>query len=221
MATNSFCPRFEADLQTLADGLTRPRAEKRLDKLHERIGRLKERSHGVGRHYAIELIPNDSGEQAIAIRWDKHPQMGTKLTHSGVYCLPSNQTDWDSERLWWTYILLTDLEAVFRSLTSELGLRPVFHHQEGRVEGHLFITVLAFQFVPIIRHRLHEQGIAASWTRLRATVRVQRRVSVTFRRADGRLLQVRKATQPEPELKASYTALGVPHTPGRLKKTIT
>jgi hypothetical protein len=53
-----------------------------------------------------------------------------------VYCLRSNETTWDAPTLWRTYMMLTDLEAVFRSLKSELGLRPVFHHKEDRAEGH-------------------------------------------------------------------------------------
>ena len=64
--------------------------------------------------------------------------------------------------------MLTDLEAVFRSLKSELGLRPVYHYTEDRVDGHLFITVLAYQFVQIIRKRLAEHGIHARWQTLRA-----------------------------------------------------
>jgi transposase len=215
-----FCGRFEAGLQQIADGLDKPRAEKRIDKLHERIGRLKEKSRGVGQHYTIELIADDSGEKAKAIRWEKHPQAGTKLTHPGVYCLRTNLTDWDSEQLWRTYTLLTDLEAVFRSLKSELGLRPMFHHKEGRVDGHLFITLLAYQFVQIIRRRLQQHGISDSWESLRATARIQRRVTASFRRADGRSLHVRKATQPETELKAIYDALGLSLTPGNLEKTI-
>jgi transposase len=77
----------------------------------------------------------------------------------GVYCLRSNRTDWDEESMWRTYVMLTDLEAVFRSLKSELGLRPIFHRRESRCEGHLFITVLAYQFVQIIRRRLAQAGI--------------------------------------------------------------
>lgn len=223
-----FCSRFEAGLQKIAEGLSKSRAEKRINKLHERIGRLKEKSRGVGQHYHIELIPDETGEKASAIRWEKRPQAGTMQTHPGVYCLRTNQTDWDNERLWRTYTLLTDLEAVFRSLNpvlseaegSELGMRPVFHRTEGRVDGHLFITVLAYQFVQIIRRRLQEKGIADSWSSLRNTARVQRRVSATFRRADQRLLHVRKATQPETELRAIYDALGLPLTPGNLEKTI-
>ena len=51
------------------------------------------------------------------------------MTHPGVYCLRSSETDWDEATLWRTYVTLTDLEAVFRSLKSELGLRPIYHHQ--------------------------------------------------------------------------------------------
>ena len=54
------------------------------------------------------------------------------VTHPGVYCLRSNETGWDEEQLWRTYIMLTDLESVFRSLKSELGMRPVFHQKEER-----------------------------------------------------------------------------------------
>ena len=55
-------------------------------------------------------------------------------------------SEWDGETLWRTYFMLTDCEAVFRSLKSELGLRPVYHHKPLRAEGHLFITVIAYQF---------------------------------------------------------------------------
>ncbi len=116
-----FCERLEAGLQKIADGLSKPRAEKRLGKLQERIGRLKAQSRGAGQHYDVELLPDESGEKALGLRWTKQPRPGTRLTHPGVYCLRSNETGWDSEQLWRTYIMLTDLEAVFRSFKSELG----------------------------------------------------------------------------------------------------
>jgi hypothetical protein len=84
--------------------------------------------------------------------------------------LRTNQLDWDEERLWRTYTLLTDLESVFRSLKSELGLRPVYHHKEDRADGHLFITVLAYQCVQFLRLKLKAAGIHDSWTTLRETL---------------------------------------------------
>jgi len=214
-----FCERLEAGLQKIADGLSKPRAEKRLGKLQERIGRLKEQSRGAGQHYDVELLPDESGEKAVGLRWTKQPRPGTRLTHPGVYCLRSNETGWDSEQLWRTYIMLTDLEAVFRSFKSELGLRPVYHHKEIRVDGHLFITVLAYQFVQIIRRQLQEHGIQGRWNSLRDILSVQRRVTASFQRAEGGALHIRKATRPEPELTAIYQALNLDPLPGGVQKT--
>jgi transposase len=215
-----FTQRFEAGLQKLHEGLARPCTTKTLDKVWERIGRLKAKSHGVGQHYAIEIVPDATGQLAQAIRWERQPVAGTLLTHPGVYCLRTNERSWDAEQLWRTYVTLTDLEAVFRSLKSELGLRPVYHRTEGRVDGHLFITVLAYQLVQLIRRRLRQQGISDRWSTLRDILAGQCRVTATFRRADGRTLHVRKATRAEPAQLAIIQALGSDPSPGGIQKMV-
>jgi hypothetical protein len=215
-----FAQRFEAALQAMHEGLSRPRTTKRIDKLWERIGRLKEKSHGAGQHYHIEIDADADGEKAQAIRWERRPVAGSMDTHPGVYCLRTNELDWDGEQLWRTYSMLTDLEAVFRSLKSELGLRPIFHHTEARADAHLFITVLAYQFVQLIRRRLHAQEIDAGWKRLRETLNGQVRVTASFRRPDGRTLHVRKTTQAEPEQSRIYQALGIDPSPGGVRKML-
>ena len=215
-----FAQRFEQALTELSDGLSRPRTEKRVDKVWQRIGRLKAKSRGVAQHYDIELDTDPAGERATAVRFTQRPVEGSMMTHPGVYCLRSNQTDWDEETLWRTYVTLTDLEAVFRSLKSELGLRPIFHHKPIRAEGHLFITVIAYQLVQVIRRRLREAGERASWNTLRRLLEGQQRVTATFRRADRRTLHVRKATRAEPPQQAIYDALGIDPAPGAITKTI-
>ena len=215
-----FAQGFEAGLQKIAEGLSKPRSEKRHDKLLERIGRLKEKSRGASQHYAVHLLTDDSGETVTALTWEKLLVTGTMATHPGVYCLRSNELTWDAERLWRTYTMLTDLESVFRSLKSELGLRPVFHSKEGRSDGHLFITVLAYQCVQILRTQLKAAGINDSWAELRKTLSVQQRVTASFRRSDGRSIHVRKSTVAEPTLKEIYAALGINPAPGGTKKLI-
>ena len=155
------------------------------------------------------------------LTWTQPPKPGSMLTTPGVYCLRSTELDWSEERLWPTYIMLTDLEAVFRSLKSELGLRPLFHSKESRTDGPLFISVLASQCVQLIRRQLKAKGIDTSWTGLRETLSVQRRVTVTFTQKDDRTLPVRKATQPEPRLKTIYVALGLDPLPGGIKRLVT
>ena len=212
--------RFEKALTTLSEGLSRPRTQKRIDKIWQRIGRLKEKSRGVAQHYDIDVTSSEDGTQAIAITWRRRPINGSMLTHPGVYCLRSNQTDWDEETLWRTYITLTDLEAVFRSLKSELGLRPIYHHKALRTEGHLFITVIAYQLVQVIRRRLRQHGQSESWTLLRRILNGQQRITATFRRADQCALHVRKATVAEPAQREIYQTLGISETPGGTQKTI-
>lgn len=132
-----FVKSFEAGLTKLAEGLAKPRTQKTIAAIQQRIGRLKEKSRGIGQHYEIAVIPDDTGLNATAITWRQTPLDGSKLTHPGVYRLRSNETACDDATLWRTYTMLTDLEAVFRGLKSDLGLRPVFHHTEGRAEAHL------------------------------------------------------------------------------------
>jgi hypothetical protein len=215
-----FAQAFEAGLQKIADGLNQPRAEKRVDRLHERIGRLKAKSRGVAQHYTISLTTDEAGKKATALTWANNPVSGTMATHPGVYCLRSNELNWDEERLWRTYAMLTDLEAVFRSLKSELGMRPVFHSKEDRCEGHLFITVLAYQCVQVLRTQLRQAGIHESWSSLRKALRSQCRVTASLRRKDGRTIHVRKSTVAEPAAMKIYQALAVNPAPGGTRKMI-
>ena len=110
--------------------------------------------------------------------------------------------------------MLTNLESVFRSLKTDLGMRPVFHQVDRRVEGHLFISVLAYHFVHMLRLKLKAHGIDDSWETLRESLAVQQRVTATFQRRDGRAVHVRKATRPEPAYQKINTILGHSANPG-------
>ena len=218
--TERFGKRFEQALDRLSEGLSRPRTQKRLAQVWQRIGRLKQQSRGATPHYDVQVATDETGDTAVGLTWTRRSVPGTMATHPGVYCLRSSETDWDEETLWRTYITLTDLEAVFRSLKSELGLRPIYHRKPIRAEGHLFVTVIAYQLVQVIRRRLAARGEHASWSTLRQILGGQHRVTATFRCADGRTLHVRKATRAEPPQRAIYDALGIHPAPGGTRKTI-
>jgi hypothetical protein len=157
-------------------------------------------------------------EDATALHWAR--MVPTEDTRPGVYCLRTNRTDWDDAALWGTCTLLTDLDAVFRSLKSELGRRLVYPHKTKRVDGHLFISVLGYHLVHTLRLQLKAQGINLSWDSLRDQFDSQERVTVVLQRDDGTLYHIRKATRPDPHQLALYNALGLPHLPGRTKKTV-
>ncbi len=85
-------------------------------------------------------------------------------THPGVHGLRTSSVGWDAGRLWRTCVTRTDLEAVLRSLGSALGLRPIHHRRPARSAGHLCLSVLACQLVPVVRQRLRAGGETARWT---------------------------------------------------------
>ena len=205
---------FEAVLTKLQAGLSKPRGTKDLGKIMERIGRAKQRWSRAAQHYEVEVTKEDTGKQVKAITWRKRVKAGSAAMHPGVYCLRTTLVDLDDATLWRTYTMLTDLESVFRSLKTDLGLRPVFHQVDRRVEGHLFISVLAYHFVHMLRLRLKAQGIDDSWSTLRETLAVQQRVTTTLQRRDGRAVHVRKATRPEPRHQKISAILGIAPNPG-------
>ena len=213
-----FQEKYEQELRKISEGLQQPRTTKKRDLINQRIGRLKEKYRRVSSHYQINLTIHQTTGLVTDLTWTYQPQPASKQTHPGVYELRTTLTDWDDEILWRTYTMLTDLESVFRSLKSELGMRPVYHHKEDRCDGHLFITVLAYQAVQVIRRKLKEQGINESWTTLREKLSQQCRITATFKQRDGRTLHVRQASRPEEELAEIYKKLKLAPDPGGLKK---
>ena len=212
--------RFEATLQKLADGLSKPAGAKAIDKVTEKIGRAKQKYARAAQHYQINVVPDKSGKNVAAITWEKHVKQGSAAMYPGVYCLRTTLIDLDDATLWRTYTMLTNLESVFRSLKTDLGLRPVYHQVERRVEGHLFISVLAYHFVHAIRLQLKAQGVDDAWESLRETLAGQQRITTTLQRRDGRAVHVRKATRPEPHQQKILEILDLPANPGGTHRAV-
>lgn len=219
--SDRFSTRFEKELQKLNGGLHKKRCLKKYDKVLVKVGRLRQKYSRIAKLYTILIEKDESSGNATKITWEQTLPKNTADAYPGVYCLRTSQSDWDESTLWKTYTMLTDLEAVFRSLKSELGLRPVHHQTTDRVTGHLFITVLAYHLVHAIRFRLKQTGANESWTSLRTLLATQSRVTASMQRKDGRAVHIRKSTRPEPKQQAIYSALGLKSHPGRtIKNTI-
>jgi len=112
--------------------------------------------------------------------------------------------------IWRNYILLTRVEAAFRSLKSPLCERPIFHHLERRVETHIFLCVLAYHLLVCIERAFLDQGIHTSWDTLRRQLSTHQVVTVRLPTADGRVLTIRRDTRPEKIHSEIYRALRVP-----------
>ncbi len=200
--------RFEAALGALHDGLGKKNHTKRLDKVLQRLGRLRERYRRVHRQYDIEVQPGAKG-LAAAIRWNRNDRHALHDAGAGSYALRTSHADWDLETVVRQYWRLTDLEATFRSLKSEMGLRPIWHSKSAQISAHLFIAVLAYHAVHLLRARLAAHGIRDSWWTIRNKLAGWVRITSTLQSAEGGRIVIRQDARPGAEARAIAVALGL------------
>ena len=172
------------------------------DQLLLRIGAAKTEA-GRAFGFVTILLP-DAGQpvtrDSFSFLVDKKKLKGSEL-RDGYYLLRSNLTDGDPAALWSRYVQLTQIEAVFRSLKSELGIRPVYHQLEHRVDAHILIAFLAYCLQVTLKNRLmiHAPGLtpAAVLKKLAAVQMIDVHIPTT----DGRWLILPRYTQPEEEVR--------------------
>jgi len=198
--------RFLTDLRKLQARVATGRL-RATGKIHEALGRLKERYPRIARYY--ELV-YDAAPRAI--RWTERADKKATARHlDGAYVLKTDRQDLTDEEIWRLYMLLTRVEAAFRAMKSPLMERPIFHHLEHRVQTYIFLCVLAYHLLAAIEKRCLDQGLHTSWATLREQLSTHQVVTVVPPASNGRLLKIRKASTPEPEHREIYRTLQIPH----------
>lgn len=211
--TNRFHQRFENGLEQLNLGLSKKGTTKSYEKIVERIGRLKEKNSRAAQEYEVKIKTDKDKKNATDITWKKIRDKSEKSQLLGVYCLRTNIKKWSEKTLWSTYVMLTDLEATFRSMKTELGMRPVYHQKENRVTSHIFITLLAYHLVHTIRYQLKLNNIDLSWESIRQIMSVQQRVTLSLQTIEKLQIFVRVTSEAEIQQKSIYEALGISSDP--------
>ncbi len=172
------------------------------DQLLMRIGAARSEA---GRAFAFVTIHLPQARSPVTresfhFHLDKSKLRDAEL-RDGHYLLRSNLTDGDPAVLWTRYVQLTQIEAVFRSLKSELGIRPVYHQLEHRIDAHILIAFLAYCLQVTLKNRLmvHAPGLTplAVMQKLAAIQMIDVHIPVT----DGRWLILPRYTQPEIDAK--------------------
>jgi len=215
----SFKKRYEEDLQKVADSLTKPKGRKKYPKVLERIGRLKEKHKRIAGCYEVTVTASEDGVLAIAVEWKIiEEKMNEKLT--GKYFLRTNELGIGPKELWGIYNILRGVEDAFRFMKSSLGLRPVYHQKEHRVDGHLWITVLAYHLIQNCLYQLGKQGIRHSWKTIREILMDRTRVTTQAKTKEGKTLHHRSTTKAEGKQSKIYQALGLSPQILKAHKTI-
>jgi len=167
---------------------------------------VRTRHARVQRFYTVELV----AEPEPAVQWrrvDEAYEADDQLL--GCYVLRTERQNLGGPELWSLYMGLTKAEEGFRALKSSLGLRPNYHQREGRGEGHVFITVLAYHLLRWVLQTLEDARENRSWETLRTILQTHCYTTLLLPTKGGQTHRVRKAGQPEESQKAIYRALGI------------
>jgi transposase len=127
----------------------------------------------------------------------------------GCYVLRTDKLDLSAEEYWRLYISLTYAEDGFRALKSDLGLRPNPHRLEGRVDAHIFITILAYHLLHHILYALRLQGDQRCWFTICHILQTHCYTTILLPTIHGKLYRLRRPGQPEQEQKQIYQSLGI------------
>ena len=212
-------------MQALHAGLEKKGCTKRYDKVVERCKRVSgqydlhvekapsakpagDTAEGQTRSRR-QRKPSRQPDRAAAVHWERNDQHARKDARAGTYVLRTSHTEWDLERVARTYWQRTEIEATFRSLKSEIDLRPIWHTKPERIRAHLFVAVLAYHAVHLLRRRLRAHGIHDSWETIRDKLGNWMRLTTTLESADGERIECRQDSRPDLEAAVLAQAAGV------------
>ncbi len=180
------------------------------DQLLLRIGAAKKEAGRAFGFVKIRLPKKDEAvtKETFSFQTDK-AKLKAAQQRDGHYLLRSNLTGEDPAVLWARYVQLTQIESVFRSLKSELGIRPIYHQLERRADAHVLVAFLAYCLHVTLKNRLliHAPGLtpAAVLEKL-ATIQI---MEVWIPMLDGRWLMLPRHTQPEKDVQALLDQLEI------------
>ena len=217
---NRFSTRMEDALKRLAKTIETGRLKDR-NKMERRLGRIQATHPQVNDLYEVALRDTPAG---IRLHWAiKEDRKAWRALREGAYMLRTNLQAGTAEELWSRYMQLTEAEASFRALKSELSIRPLFHQLEPRVKAHVMVAFLGYALWITLKHLLKRRAAIIpqpsasgvnnarplSAMKALALLSTLQSADIVLPTTDGREIRLRRITEPTSEQKSLLQQLGL------------
>src|SRR6266446_1445355 len=214
-----FSTRMEAALETLKKSIASGRLKDRY-KMERRLGRIQARHPQVNDLFEVTLRDTPAG---VRLLWEmKKDREAWRDLREGAYMLRTNLQADSAEQMWSMYMQLTEAEASFRALKSELSIRPLFHQKESRVKAHVLVAFLGYALWVTLKHLLQRRPIVPqpsasgavhvqplSPMKALALLSTLQSADIVLPTTDGREIRLRRITEPTTEQKSLLHQLGL------------
>jgi transposase len=217
---NRFSGSMEKALKGLEKAIVLGRLKDR-NKMERRLGKIQARHPFVNDLYEISLRASAEG---VRLFWQmKEDRKSWRESREGAYLLRTNLKAETAEQLWSKYMQLTEAEASFRALKSELSIRPLFHQLEPRVKAHVMVAFLGYALWVTLKHLLKRRppivpkpsasGVdnaqPLSPMRALALLSTLQSADIVLPTTDGHEIRLRRITEPTAEQKSLLQQLGI------------
>jgi transposase len=222
-----FSTRMEDALRGLEKTIVAGRLKDR-HKMERRLGKIQARHPSVNDLYEVSLRDTAEG---VRLSWQmKDDRKSWRESREGAYLLRTNIKAETAEDLWAKYMQLTEAEASFRALKSELSIRPLFHQLESRVKAHVMVAFLGYALWVTLKHLLKrraairpqptasgvENAQPMSPMKALALLSTLQSADIVLPTTDGREIRLRRIAEPTAEQKSLLHQLGL-SLPDRLE----
>ncbi len=231
----SFKKRFEEGMQKIKDSLTKKGGIKQEDKVHERIGRLKEKYPSISRHFEIKVEIKEEKKTTKTTKKSESKEVISRIAtnlewtvkedveinaQSGIYFLRTSLKENSEKSLWLFYNTIREIEASFRVLKTDLDLRPIYHKNDDSTMAHLHLGLLAYWVVNTVRYQLKNKQINSSWTEIVRTMNTQKAVTTVLENDKEDTIYLRQCSEPTAKVIQIYDALKYKQQPFKRKKYV-
>jgi len=213
--------RFEEDLEKIKMSLNKKGGTKKIDKVHQRIGRAREKYPSVHNRYEITTINDKSNKNVVDLQWKKDISKDQqKIEGLGRYFLRTSMDIKDEVIIWNVYNTIREVESTFRTLKTDLDLRPIYHKSDEATLAHLNLGLLSYWLANTIRCQLKSKGIRHSWKEIVRIGNTQKVITTVGYNKSNEEIRVRKCSQPTQKLKELQLALEIKQKPYTKLKSV-
>ncbi len=202
--------RFSSRMERALKGLTEQVEQGQLKdraKIERRLGKIQARYPQVADLYTLAVAERE-GRRTVDWKLIEE-RRAWRDAREGAYLLRTNLEGESAEELWTKYIQLTEAEAAFRALKSELSIRPLFHQLEPRVKAHILVAFLGYALWVTLKHLLRRSGSDLSPARALALLSTLESADIVLPTTDGRELRLRRITEPSREQNGLLHQVGI------------
>jgi len=204
-----FSRRIEDGLERLERRLERSKKRLFQGPIERQLGRLLQRNSRAAGKSRIQVKEDRSRPAGLRVTWNECREWSEWARLSeGAYLLRSNVADWTPEELWRTYIQLTDVEAAFRTEKADLNIRPIWHHTDDRVDGHILVCFLAYALWKTLEGWQSRAGLGNSPRTLLTEMRRISCVDVLLPLTNGKEMRLRCVVRPDSDQAMLLDRLG-------------